>query len=140
MCVQVWCLKVSHAGDFVLSGSHDRSIRRWDKSEDVFFLEEEKEKRLERILDTNNVVRNTDALGLQADGNSAVAVPSKSQVRCSCYILDLTLLLPGLPCPKCGLCCVKPIKTISQLLMSVIGLGVSRIIGHLVVTAVVVVL
>ena len=77
----MWCLRVSHVGDFVLSGSHDRSIRRWDKSDEVFFLEEEKEKRLERILDANDVVRNPDAFSKQGDESSAVPVPSKSQGR-----------------------------------------------------------
>lgn len=67
-------------GDFVLSGSHDRSIRRWNKSDEVFFLEEEKEKRLERILDANDVVRNPDAFSKQGDDSCAVPVPSKSQV------------------------------------------------------------
>jgi hypothetical protein len=51
--VQVWCLKVSKAGDFVITGSHDRSLRRWQRSTEPFFLEEEKEKRLERAFDAN---------------------------------------------------------------------------------------
>lgn len=80
--MQVWCLRVSHVGDFVLSGGHDRSLRRWDKSDEVFFLEEEKEKRLERILDANEVIRNPDAFAKQGDGSAAVPVPSKSQARC----------------------------------------------------------
>jgi U3 small nucleolar RNA-associated protein 12 len=77
--MQVWCLRVSHVGDFVLSGSHDRSIRRWDKSDEVFFLEEEKEKRLERVLDNNEVVRNADAF-TKPNESSVSAAPSKSQV------------------------------------------------------------
>lgn len=35
----VWCLAVSTRGDFVVTGSNDRSIRRWDRTEEPFFLE-----------------------------------------------------------------------------------------------------
>ncbi|KAF5187418.1 Wd repeat-containing protein [Thalictrum thalictroides] len=43
----IGCLAVSNRGDFIVTGSHDRSIRRWDRTEEPFFIEEEKEKRLE---------------------------------------------------------------------------------------------
>jgi U3 small nucleolar RNA-associated protein 12 len=36
---EVWCLAVSPHGDFVVTGSHDRSIRRWDRTEEPFFIE-----------------------------------------------------------------------------------------------------
>ncbi|KAE8661176.1 putative phosphatidylinositol-4-phosphate 5-kinase [Hibiscus syriacus] len=49
----VWCLAVSNRGDFVVTGSHDRSIRRWDRTEEPFFIEEEKEKRLEEIFEAD---------------------------------------------------------------------------------------
>ncbi|KAK6140075.1 hypothetical protein DH2020_026210 [Rehmannia glutinosa] len=42
--IQVWCLAVSNRGDFLVTGSHDRSIRRWDRTEEPFFIEEEKSK------------------------------------------------------------------------------------------------
>ena len=48
---EVWALKVSSLGDFVLSGGHDRSIRRFEKTEEAFFVEEEKEKRLESLFE-----------------------------------------------------------------------------------------
>lgn len=35
----VWCLAISNRGDFVVTGSHDRSIRRWDRTEEQFFIE-----------------------------------------------------------------------------------------------------
>ncbi|KAE8681981.1 expansin-A3-like [Hibiscus syriacus] len=47
----VWCLAVSNRGYFVVTGSHDRSIRHWDRTEEPFFIEEEKEKRLEEIFE-----------------------------------------------------------------------------------------
>lgn len=36
---EVWCLAVSPHGDFLITGSHDRSIRRWDRTEEPFFIE-----------------------------------------------------------------------------------------------------
>lgn len=35
----IWCLAISNRGDFVVTGSHDRSIRRWDRTEEPFFIE-----------------------------------------------------------------------------------------------------
>ncbi|XP_051130435.1 uncharacterized protein LOC127250965 [Andrographis paniculata] len=50
---EIWCLAVSHRGDFLVTGSHDRSIRRWDRTEEPFFIEEEKEKRLEEMFEAD---------------------------------------------------------------------------------------
>lgn len=36
---QIWCLGISNRGDFIVTGSHDRSIRRWDRTEEPFFIE-----------------------------------------------------------------------------------------------------
>ncbi|KAL0409988.1 UNVERIFIED_CONTAM: putative WD repeat-containing protein C3D6.12 [Sesamum latifolium] len=41
---EVWCLAVGNRGDFLVTGSHDRSIRRWI---------EEKEKRLEEMFESD---------------------------------------------------------------------------------------
>lgn len=49
---EVWCLSISSRGDFIITGSHDRSIRRWDRTEEPFFIEEEKEKRLEEMFES----------------------------------------------------------------------------------------
>ena len=35
----VWCLAISNRGDFIVTGSHDRSIRRWYRTEEPFFIE-----------------------------------------------------------------------------------------------------
>ncbi|XP_060202194.1 uncharacterized protein LOC132630654 isoform X2 [Lycium barbarum] len=50
---EVCCLAMSNLGDFIVTGSHDRSIRRWDRIEEFFFLEEEKEKRLEEMFESD---------------------------------------------------------------------------------------
>ncbi|KAM7263596.1 hypothetical protein ACFE04_001279 [Oxalis oulophora] len=49
---EIWSLAISSRGDFFVTGSHDRSIRRWDRTEESLFIEEEKEKRLEKMFDT----------------------------------------------------------------------------------------
>ncbi|KAH7512033.1 hypothetical protein FEM48_Zijuj12G0047600 [Ziziphus jujuba var. spinosa] len=49
----VLCLAISNRGDFLVSGSNDYSIRRWDRTEETFFIEEEKEKRLEEMFESD---------------------------------------------------------------------------------------
>lgn len=36
---EIECLAVSNRGDFIVTGSQDRSIRRWDRTEEPFFIE-----------------------------------------------------------------------------------------------------
>lgn len=36
---EVSCLAISNRGDFLVTGSFDRSIRRWDRTEEPFFIE-----------------------------------------------------------------------------------------------------
>jgi len=50
---EVWALVVSSLGDFVLTGSHDRSLRRWERTDEPFFVEEEKERRLESLFEAD---------------------------------------------------------------------------------------
>ncbi|KAF5835893.1 quinon protein alcohol dehydrogenase-like superfamily [Dunaliella salina] len=50
---EVWCCAVSCFGDFVITGSHDRSLRRWQRSSEPFFVEEEKEARLESMFEAD---------------------------------------------------------------------------------------
>jgi len=52
-CAEVNCLAVSsrNNGAFVLSGSMDRSVRVWERTKDIVFLEEERERELEQMFD-----------------------------------------------------------------------------------------
>ena len=54
---EVWCMAVSSLGDYVMTGSHDRSLRRWDRTDEPFFVEEEREKRLESLFEADLEVR-----------------------------------------------------------------------------------
>ncbi|XP_057721128.1 uncharacterized protein LOC130935409 [Arachis stenosperma] len=75
----VWCLAISNRGDFVVTGSHDRSIRRWDRTEEQFFIEEEKEKRLEEMFeaDLDNGFENKYAPKEEVPEEGAVALAGK---------------------------------------------------------------
>ncbi|KAG2686360.1 hypothetical protein I3760_09G002600 [Carya illinoinensis] len=75
----VWCLAVSNRGDFIITGSHDRSIRRWDRTEEPFFIEEEKEKRLEEMFesDLDNAFGNRYATKEEVPEEGAVALAGK---------------------------------------------------------------
>ena len=51
--VQVWCLAVSTMGDFAVTSGADRALRIWQRTEEPFFVEEEKEKRLESLFEAD---------------------------------------------------------------------------------------
>ena len=48
---EVCCLAMSRTGAFVLSGGMDRQIRVWERTKDIVFLDEERERELEDIFD-----------------------------------------------------------------------------------------
>ncbi|KAL4241239.1 TBC1 domain family involved in cilium biogenesis [Abortiporus biennis] len=68
---EIWALAVSNHGKFVVTGSHDKSIRVWEKLDEPLFLEEEREREMETlyeagIADTLN--REDAAIGSGVDG------------------------------------------------------------------------
>nr|XP_019043827.1 U3 small nucleolar RNA-associated protein 12 [Kwoniella bestiolae CBS 10118]OCF22757.1 U3 small nucleolar RNA-associated protein 12 [Kwoniella bestiolae CBS 10118] len=50
---EIWALATSHNGQFVVTGSHDKSIRIWEKTDEPLFLEEEREREIEQLYDSN---------------------------------------------------------------------------------------
>jgi U3 small nucleolar RNA-associated protein 12 len=52
---EVWALAVAKHGSFVITGSHDRSMRIWEKTDEQLFLEEEREKELEEMYENTLV-------------------------------------------------------------------------------------
>jgi U3 small nucleolar RNA-associated protein 12 len=48
---EVSCLSISRTGAFVLSGGMDRQVRIWERTKDIVFLEEERERELEQMFD-----------------------------------------------------------------------------------------
>ena len=58
--------QVAHAGNFVVSGGNDRSLRVWQETDEQLFLEEEREKHLESLHEEHAQVerkRIGDAIG-----------------------------------------------------------------------------
>jgi U3 small nucleolar RNA-associated protein 12 len=47
----VWALDVSRDGSFAISGGQDRSLRVWERGEDLVFVEEERERALEALAE-----------------------------------------------------------------------------------------
>jgi U3 small nucleolar RNA-associated protein 12 len=50
---EIWALAVSNRGEYVVTGSHDKSIRIWEKTDEPLFLEEEREKELEEMYNND---------------------------------------------------------------------------------------
>jgi U3 small nucleolar RNA-associated protein 12 len=59
-CAEVNSLVVSRTGSFLLSASMDRSVRLWERTRDIVFLEEEREREMEKMFDN---VQNRDERG-----------------------------------------------------------------------------
>lgn len=49
---EIWALAVSKTGNFIVSASHDKSIRVWEQTDEQIFLEEEREKELEELYES----------------------------------------------------------------------------------------
>ncbi|KAJ9625507.1 beta transducin [Taxawa tesnikishii (nom. ined.)] len=49
---EVWAMVVSRTGEKVITASHDKSIRVWDVTDDLIFLEEERERELEEMYES----------------------------------------------------------------------------------------
>ncbi|CAB1116366.1 unnamed protein product [Ectocarpus sp. CCAP 1310/34] len=68
---EAWTLEVSPDGSFVLSGGHDRSLRLWRRTEEMVFLEEEREKEMEGLFESE-----LDRDDVAAPGADGLALPA----------------------------------------------------------------
>ncbi|EPQ30291.1 uncharacterized protein PFL1_02407 [Pseudozyma flocculosa PF-1] len=77
---EVWAVTPGHRGQMVVTAGADRSIRTWEKTDEPLFLEEERERELERAYDSAAAATSRDegrAIGSLADGaDPDSAVPS----------------------------------------------------------------
>lgn len=48
---EIWALSVSRTGEFIVTASHDKSIRVWEQTDEQIFLEEERDKELEELYE-----------------------------------------------------------------------------------------
>ena len=60
---EVQCLAMSRTGGFVLTGGMDRQMRIWERTRDMVFLDEERERELEQRLDAAAEERTTNEQG-----------------------------------------------------------------------------
>ena len=49
---EIWAMTVSRTGEFLVTASHDKSIRVWEQRDEQLFLEEEREKELEELYES----------------------------------------------------------------------------------------
>jgi U3 small nucleolar RNA-associated protein 12 len=63
------CLAISRSGAFVLSGGLDRQVRVWERTQDIVFVEEERERELERTFERVSREQETTSDILRKKGN-----------------------------------------------------------------------
>jgi U3 small nucleolar RNA-associated protein 12 len=74
---EIWAMTVARTGDFIVTASHDKSIRIWSKSDEPIFLEEEREREMEDLYEKTLA---TSLEGEEAvDGERAEAVDASKQ-------------------------------------------------------------
>ncbi|KAK4940154.1 beta transducin [Elasticomyces elasticus] len=66
---EIWAMAVAHSGDFLVSASHDKSIRIWQETDEQIFLEEEREKELEELYE-NTLLTSLEKDEEQANGDN----------------------------------------------------------------------
>ncbi|KAI2720827.1 hypothetical protein CBS147332_4067 [Penicillium roqueforti] len=74
---EIWALAMSRTGDFIVSASHDKSIRIWQQTDEPLFLEEEREKEMEEAYDSTLTASLEQEDG--EDGEKAEAVDAGKQ-------------------------------------------------------------
>ena len=48
---ELWAMAISRTGEFLVTASHDKSIRVWEQTDEQIFLEEEREKEMEELYE-----------------------------------------------------------------------------------------
>ncbi|KAF9937104.1 hypothetical protein BGZ65_001814 [Modicella reniformis] len=72
---EVWALAVGTYGNIVVSASHDRSLRIWQKTEEQVFLEEEREQELDDMYEAT-LTASFEKTGMVDHGEGNVGAPS----------------------------------------------------------------
>jgi U3 small nucleolar RNA-associated protein 12 len=70
---EIWALAVSRTGAFIVSASHDKSIRVWEQGDEQIFLEEEKEKELEELYESTLTTSLGREQGQEGEGDEVGA-------------------------------------------------------------------
>ena len=69
---EIWAMAISHLGKFLVTASHDKSIRIWQQTDEQIFLEEEREKELEELYE-NTLLTSLEQDERDAEGGYDVA-------------------------------------------------------------------
>ena len=76
---EIWAMVVSKTGDFLVTASHDKSIRIWNLTDEPIFLEEEREKEMEQLYE-NTLTTSLEAdLDGEGEGEQAEAAAASKQ-------------------------------------------------------------
>ncbi|KIW03981.1 uncharacterized protein PV09_04812 [Verruconis gallopava] len=75
---EIWAMVVSKTGDFLVTGSHDKSIRIWSLTDEPIFLEEEREKEMEELYE-KTLTSSLEADGDMANGDEVEATAASKQ-------------------------------------------------------------
>ncbi|KAJ5921987.1 hypothetical protein N7516_009690 [Penicillium verrucosum] len=75
---EIWALAMSRTDDFIVSASHDKSIRIWQQTDEPLFLEEEREKEMEEAYD-NTLTASLEQEEDGEDGEKPEAVDAGKQ-------------------------------------------------------------
>ena len=84
---EVWAMVVSRTGEKVITASHDKSIRVWDVTDDLIFLEEEREKELEQMYEStlaNQLDRDNEDEG-DGQAQNEVGAATKQTIQTLTY-------------------------------------------------------
>ncbi|KAJ4296277.1 beta transducin [Kalmusia sp. IMI 367209] len=73
---EIWAMTMSRTGDFVVTASHDKSMRIWTRTDEPIFLEEEREKELEELYENTLATSLDDDDALNGE-TTEVAAASK---------------------------------------------------------------
>lgn len=83
---EVWSMVVSRTGEKIITASHDKSIRVWDVTDDLIFLEEEREKELEEMYESTLATQlDKDYAEEQEGGQDEVTAASKQTITTLTY-------------------------------------------------------
>ena len=75
---EIWAIAVSRTGEFLVSASHDKSIRVWNQTDEQIFLEEEREKELEELYENTLTTSLEQDENVGEDGTEAVAASKQT--------------------------------------------------------------
>jgi len=93
-------MAMSKSGDMLVSGSHDRAARIWNRTEEHIYLEEERQKELDELLEDSQAPAPGEAAMAADDESGAVTKQTKSVLDAADKLmeaLDLCAQYPAEP-------------------------------------------